>query len=81
MSNVPDGATLSDDGYYWWDGTDWQPVDGGPSGGSAQTVVASGPGDDEEINVRVEGSLGEEMVEVGMDEMLAAGFSVDENVA
>jgi hypothetical protein len=28
---VPDGAQLSEDGKYWWDGGDWQPVptDGG----------------------------------------------------
>jgi hypothetical protein len=28
---VPDGAQVSDDGKYWWDGSDWQPVpeDGG----------------------------------------------------
>ena len=23
---VPDGAQLSEDGKYWWDGADWQPV-------------------------------------------------------
>jgi hypothetical protein len=23
---VPDGAQLSEDGKYWWDGGDWQPV-------------------------------------------------------
>lgn len=23
---VPEGAQLSDDGKYWWDGSDWQPV-------------------------------------------------------
>ena len=28
MSNVPDGAQLSDDGNYWWDGNQWQPVAG-----------------------------------------------------
>jgi hypothetical protein len=27
MSEVPEGAQLSDDGFYWWDGTDWQLVD------------------------------------------------------
>jgi hypothetical protein len=36
MSNVPEGATLSEDGYYWWDGSQWQPVqhdgDAGPGG-------------------------------------------------
>ena len=26
MSNVPDGAQLSDDGRWWWDGENWQPV-------------------------------------------------------
>ncbi len=25
--SVPDGAQLSEDGNYWWDGTEWQPVD------------------------------------------------------
>ena len=29
MSNVPEGAQLSDDGNYWWDGNEWQPVQGG----------------------------------------------------
>ena len=28
MTNVPDGAQLSDDGQYWWDGSAWQPVSG-----------------------------------------------------
>jgi len=27
MSNVPEGAQVSDDGNYWWDGNQWQPVD------------------------------------------------------
>ena len=29
--SMPDGAQLSEDGKYWWDGSDWQPVpeDGG----------------------------------------------------
>jgi hypothetical protein len=26
MSNVPPEAQLSDDGNYWWDGSQWQPV-------------------------------------------------------
>lgn len=33
---VPEGAQLSDDGNYWWDGTDWQPTGGtGEDGDSA----------------------------------------------
>jgi hypothetical protein len=27
MSNVPEGAQLSDDGYWWWDGSAWQAVE------------------------------------------------------
>jgi hypothetical protein len=26
MSNVPEGAQRSDDGRWWWDGSEWQPV-------------------------------------------------------
>ena len=26
MTEVPEGAQLSDDGQWWWDGQDWQPV-------------------------------------------------------
>ena len=29
MANVPEGAQLSDDGKWWWDGTDWQAVETG----------------------------------------------------
>ena len=37
MPNVPDGAQLSDDGQWWWDGSNWQPVsgDGGGNTGTA----------------------------------------------
>jgi hypothetical protein len=27
MSNVPEGAQLSEDGYWWWDGSAWQAVE------------------------------------------------------
>jgi hypothetical protein len=33
---VPDGAQLSEDGKFWWDGGDWQPV---PQGGEQSTQV------------------------------------------
>ena len=26
MSNVPEGAQISDDGQWWWDGNDWQQI-------------------------------------------------------
>jgi hypothetical protein len=42
MSNVPDGAQLSDDGQWWWDGANWQPVNPGdgssPAGDSDSTA-------------------------------------------
>lgn len=28
MSNVPEGAQLSEDGQWWWDGDQWQAVEG-----------------------------------------------------
>jgi len=36
MSNVPEGAQLSDDGQWWWDAEheQWQPIEGGGGGGS-----------------------------------------------
>ena len=40
MTNVPDGAQLSDDGQYWWDGNAWQPVDGGGGGGGDAGAAA-----------------------------------------
>lgn len=37
---VPDGAQLSEDGKYWWNGADWQPVpeDGSGDGGGDTPV-------------------------------------------
>jgi hypothetical protein len=32
MTNVPAGAQLSPDGFYWWDGSTWQPVNAGATG-------------------------------------------------
>ncbi|MFI7674428.1 hypothetical protein [Actinophytocola sp. NPDC049390] len=35
---VPEGAQLSEDGRYWWDGADWQPV---PDGETQQAEVGA----------------------------------------
>ncbi len=43
MSNVPEGAQLSDDGQWWWDGNDWQPVQGSADS-SSSTAPASEAG-------------------------------------
>lgn len=45
MSNVPEGAQRSEDGHYWWDGSNWQPVNGdassaGNGNGAAGDVTA-----------------------------------------
>ena len=32
MSSVPEGAQLSPDGHYWWDGTEWKPIDSAAAG-------------------------------------------------
>jgi hypothetical protein len=40
MSGPPEGAQISDDGHYWWDGSAWQPVDD-----SGEAPAASAGGD------------------------------------
>ena len=51
MSDIPEGAQRSEDGNYWWDGTDWQPVEGAQAGGGggAGTEQAGGGGGGEAI--------------------------------
>ena len=44
---VPEGAQLSDDGNYWWDGADWQPTgqaqqESGNGGGIADALAQQG---------------------------------------
>jgi hypothetical protein len=43
MSNVPEGAQLSEDGQYWWDGENWQLVEGagGNENSNAETTEVS----------------------------------------
>lgn len=40
--SMPDGAQLSEDGNYWWDGSDWQPVPGDGGGGLADALAGQG---------------------------------------
>jgi hypothetical protein len=42
MPDYPDGAQLSDDGNYWWDGTQWQPVQPDQEPGGASQGDSSG---------------------------------------
>jgi hypothetical protein len=41
---VPDGAQRSEDGKYWWDGNDWQPVPEDEAGGSTEVGQLSEDG-------------------------------------
>ena len=42
MSNVPEGAQLSDDGQYWWDGENWQLVEGAAGAGETAESESGG---------------------------------------
>jgi hypothetical protein len=44
MSIVPDGATISPDGLYWWDGTDWQPMPPDEPAGEAEPQLPAQEG-------------------------------------
>jgi hypothetical protein len=44
MPPPPEGATLSDDGCYWWDGNQWQLVDDSTQAATGSTQSASGNG-------------------------------------
>ncbi|HSH22480.1 MAG: hypothetical protein M3Q48_05600 [Actinomycetota bacterium] len=69
MTNVQDGAQLSDDGQWWWDGSQWQPVDGEGDGGARGTA-----GFDFDVNgVRINA---ENSPVPSAGEELMAGFAV-----
>jgi hypothetical protein len=44
MSNVPDGAQLSEDGQWWWDDSSqtWKAVSGDPGGGQTPEAGQAG---------------------------------------
>ena len=43
MTEASAGVQYSEDGQYWWDGADWQPVDtGGSDSGTDSTSTDSG---------------------------------------
>jgi hypothetical protein len=49
MSNVPEGAQRSEDGYWWWDGQQWQPTEEGVAAGAADNAA----GGDERVAARL----------------------------
>jgi hypothetical protein len=69
MTEVPESATLSDDGQWWWDGSEWQPVpqDGGDR--AAARVAQGMPASTEDLTDEHRASfLGEPTVEVEAEE-------------
>ncbi|WP_436497163.1 hypothetical protein [Actinokineospora sp. HUAS TT18] len=70
MSNVPEGAQLSDDGQWWWDGEQWQPVEGTDGSGGEEGAPA--------FDFGVNGLIidAEESPVPNADEPLKASFAV-----
>ncbi|HEX9258740.1 MAG TPA: hypothetical protein VF855_04325 [Acidimicrobiales bacterium] len=69
MSNVPDGAQLSDDGQWYWDSdsNEWKAVEGGsgesggaPAPGTSPSEGAGGTAEPTEEELRAVGDTGAE---------------------
>jgi hypothetical protein len=43
MTTIPADAPRSEDGQWWWDGAQWQPVDDIGAGAGAQSAAAPDP--------------------------------------
>ena len=41
MTQMPPDAQKSPDGNYWWDGSDWQPVQGAAAAGAASATAGA----------------------------------------
>ena len=41
MADIPQGAQFSEDGNYWWDGSQWQPVENSAAQASESTEVTA----------------------------------------
>jgi hypothetical protein len=74
MSNVPEGAQLSEDGQWWWDGSNWQPVEGqGGDGGGGQGDAGAAVFDFDGTGIRIDP---ENSPVASAGEPLKAGFAV-----
>jgi hypothetical protein len=43
MTDIPQDAPRSEDGQWWWDGSQWQPISGAANSGDATTSAAAAP--------------------------------------
>jgi hypothetical protein len=64
MTEVPEGAQLSDDGQWWWDGQDWQPVPQGDDRAAARVAQGMPASTDDLTDEHRANHLGEPTVEV-----------------
>lgn len=48
MPDIPAEAQRSEDGNYWWDGTQWQLVDQSRAGGQSSEDESQGGADDQQ---------------------------------
>jgi hypothetical protein len=76
MSDMPEGAQLSEDGQWWWDGSQWQPVggQGGQDGGGGGGGDAGAPAFDFSSNGLIIDAENSPVPSAG--EALKASFSV-----
>jgi hypothetical protein len=61
MTGIPEGAQLSEDGSWWWDGQEWQPV---PASAGSES---GGAGDEGDVGQSAEVTA-EELQSVGDNE-------------
>jgi hypothetical protein len=64
MPDIPEGAQISEDGNYWWDGSTWQLVDQSQSSTQAQ------PGEAPEVTAEVLQPIGDTGAEPGNEELV-----------
>lgn len=75
MTQIPEGAQISDDGNYWWDGSQWQLVDQGAGDGGQAA------GDEDAVSAEQLEPVGDTGEEPGdeslLDERLRSYFEPD----
>lgn len=68
MSSAPEGAQLSDDGQWWWDGEAWQPVSPPSSDSDAASGESSAVEGDDRAQARAAQGLPQSVEELDDDQ-------------